>query len=176
MKYPQNSPCTTRDTGDWMSADGNGVDKPVSIGRIPLKQVRVKRPEGESTKSTNPMNALVPYLDLFCRLDDNELARLAQADVSVVAELRAQVVAIDVGLSAYTDLLPRLADEELVRLTGATPKTIRFWRLCQPRVPHVPEGAAVARAAKTISWTNTEEPDTFVEDESDAATEVDEPA
>lgn len=124
----------------------------ISIGRIPLKQVRVKRqdvepgqgpapaaaaePEPEPpAKAANPMNRLVPYLDLFCRLDDEELAVLAKVDTEVAATLRKQVVTIDRGLERYVDLLPRLDDTELVRLTGASLKTIRFWRLCQPRMP-----------------------------------------
>jgi len=111
-------------------------DQGVSIGRIPLKQVRVRRgDDAEGSRPRNPTNALVPYLDLFSRLDDEALARLAQVDTDCVAGLREQVVAIDEGLAPYADLLPRLTDDELVRLTGATPKTIRFWRLCQPRVP-----------------------------------------
>ena len=122
----------------------------ISIGRIPLKQVRVKRTE--TAPSANPMNRLVPYLDLFCRLDDEELARLAGVDEDVCATLRKQVVAIDRGLARYVDLLPRLTDGELVRLTGATAKTIRFWRLCQPRSHKPAENKAagdgvVAKAA-----------------------------
>lgn len=105
-------------------------DPGVSIGRISLKQVRVRR---EESKPHHRGNALVPYLDLFCRLSDEELARLADVDAELVANLRHQVIAIDEGLQGYADLLPRLSDDELVRLTGATPKTIRFWRLCQPR-------------------------------------------
>lgn len=111
-------------------------DQGISIGRIPLKQVRVKRgDDAEGGRQRNPMNALVPFLDLFCRLNNEELAKLAQVDPEWAANLREQVVAVDEGLAAYADLLPRLTDEELVRLTGATPKTIRFWRLCQPRIP-----------------------------------------
>lgn len=119
----------------------------VSIGRIPLKQVRVKRCDGEEVPETprarNPMNALVPYLDLFCRLGDDELARLAQVEAEVVANLRTQVVTVDEGLAPYVDLLPRLSDDELARLTGATLKTIRFWRLCQPSLSS--DGGAAAR-------------------------------
>lgn len=125
-------------------------DQGISIGRIPLKTVRVKRGE---ERSANPMNHLVPYLDLFSRLDDEELSRLACIETEVVIALRKQVIAIDRGLAAYVDLLPRLTDTELVRLTGATPKTIRFWRLCQPRVPRPQRGDGVvakdARAAAT---------------------------
>jgi len=119
-----------------MGDDTRGSDQGVSIGRIPLKQVRIRRgDEGDTAKPRNPMNALVPFLDLFCRLGDEELSRLAGVDAEVVANLRQQVIAVDEGLAMYADLLPRLSDEELVRLTGATPKTIRFWRLCQPRIP-----------------------------------------
>jgi hypothetical protein len=132
-------------------SDGNSDNSErISIGRIPLKQVRVKK---TATTHANPMNRLVPYLDLFCRLEDDELARLGGCDEEVVATLRKQVVAIDRALVRYVDLLPRLSDDELVRLTGATPKTIRFWRLCQPRVPKLEEpdtiieDAVIARAA-----------------------------
>ena len=123
----------------------------VSIGRIPLKTVRVKRGE---ERSANPMNLLVPYLDLFARLDDDELSRLACVDTEVVVALRKQVIAIDRGLAPYVDLLPRLSDNELVRLTGATPKTIRFWRLCQPRVAGAERGdGVVAKNARATAST-----------------------
>lgn len=79
------------------------------------------------------MNRLVPYLDLFMRLDDAEMSRLAGVEIELVATLRRQVVEISEGLAVYIDLLPRLSDDELVRLTGASAKTVRFWRLCQPR-------------------------------------------
>lgn len=136
----------------------------ISIGRIALKQVRVKRnetpPPAAAASSANPMNRLVPYLDLFSRLNDDELARLSAVDPEVVAALRQQVVTIDRGLAAYVDLLPRLGDDELVRLTGAAVKTIRFWRLCQPRQQRVPEqpqapepDAVVARAAASKATT-----------------------
>jgi hypothetical protein len=75
----------------------------------------------------------VPYLDLFARLDDDELARLARVELPVVAELRRQVAEVGQALARYADLLGRLDDEELARLTGAPAKTVRFWRLCQPR-------------------------------------------
>lgn len=102
-----------------------------TLGRIPLKQVRVKREA--AARTANPMNRLVPYLDLFWRLDDTELGRLGQVEPDVVSALRKQVIEVDHALVRYVDLLPRLSDAELVRLTGATEKTIRFWRLCQPR-------------------------------------------
>lgn len=116
---------------------------PATLGRIALKQVRVSRQELETQPSVsksdaNPMNSLVPYLDLFERLDDKELARLAHVDAGVVRELRKQVDEINRALLRYVDLLPRLGDAELTRLTAASSKTIRFWRLCQPRGPSNP--------------------------------------
>lgn len=128
-----------------------------TIGRIVLKQVRVSRTEAEARTRegepkrasqqpptsqqpttdrpapTSPLNRLVPYLDLFFRLTDEELSRLARTPLSAVETLRQQVDEVNRVLSRYVDLLPRLSDEELIRLTGGTAKTIRFWRLCQPR-------------------------------------------
>jgi hypothetical protein len=122
-----------------------------AIGRITLKQVRVSRAEAEArtreldpkkaSASNSPLNRLVPYLDLFCRLSDEELSRLARTPTSAVETLRQQVDEVNRVLSRYVDLLPRLSDEELTRLTGGTAKTIRFWRLCQPR----PSGDTRAR-------------------------------
>lgn len=103
----------------------------------------------DAARRNNPMNRLVPYLDLFMRLDDGELSRLAGVDLDLVATLRRQVVEIGEGLAQYIDLLPRLSDEELVRLTGASAKTVRFWRLCQPR--NSPARAADMAARAEIS-------------------------
>lgn len=106
-----------------------------TLGRIALKQVRVSRDDAKKRRGggTKPMNLLVPYLDLFHRLNDEELSRLAQVNPQVVSQLRQQVDEINKALERYTDLLPRLSDGELTRLTRASAKTIRFWRLCQPR-------------------------------------------
>lgn len=112
-----------------------------TLGRIALKQVRVSRAEVEARnretsgprKANNPMNRLVPYLDLFSRLSDEELSRLAGTPVHAVENLRQQVDEVNRALGRWVDLLPRLSDDELARLTGATIKTIRFWRLSQPR-------------------------------------------
>jgi hypothetical protein len=119
---------------------GEDTSGPETLGRIALKQVRVSRAEAEARarettgpKSTNPMNRLVPYLDLFARLGDDELARLSGAPLQAVEGLRIQVDEVHRALGRFADLLPRLSDDELARLTGATSKTIRFWRLSQPR-------------------------------------------
>ena len=124
--------------GDEPNAGGDGT-----LGRIALKQVRVSRAEVEARSregsnavrkvNNNPMNRLVPYLDLFWRLSDDELSRLARAPTSAVEGLRQQVEEVNRALGRYADLLPRLSDDELARLTGASTKTIRFWRLSQPR-------------------------------------------
>lgn len=123
--------------GDEPNAGGDGT-----LGRIALKQVRVSRAEvearsreasGNAARKANPMNRLVPYLDLFWRLSDDELSRLARTPTSAVEALRQQVDEVNRALGRYADLLPRLSDDELARLTGASSKTIRFWRLSQPR-------------------------------------------
>jgi hypothetical protein len=107
------------------------------LGRVAIKRVKVKRSDVERQRAAraaqSPMNMLVPYLDLFGRLHDEELARLAGVAQEVVTELRKQVLAVKRGLAPYIDLLPRLSDDELARLTGASAKTVRFWRLCRPK-------------------------------------------
>lgn len=128
----------------------------MGLAQITLRKIRVSRAEVHdrpSSADANPMNRLVPYLDLYGRLSDDELARLAGVPASVAGNLRRQVVQVDRALARFTDLLPRLSDAELVRLTGATPKTIRFWRLCQPRVPMPGPDArdwSVGQAAETL--------------------------
>jgi hypothetical protein len=128
----------------------------VGLATIALRQIRVNRAdvqEKPTSADANPMNLLVPYLDLYGRLTDEELARLADVPASVVSNLRRQVVQVDRALARFTDLLPRLNDAELVRLTGATAKTIRFWRLCQPRFPMAgtdAQGWSVAQAADAL--------------------------
>ena len=120
--------------------DGSDPDGGTPIGQIPLRKVSraeldaKKRAAAEAARA-NPMNRLVPYLDLFARLSDAELSRLASVPEETVGQLRKQVVAVSQALSRYVDLLPRLSDAELMRLTAASAKTIRFWRLCQPRTP-----------------------------------------
>ena len=136
-----------------MSGDSS---KDGTLGRIALKQVRVRRSDVEARKRSsarsegaratgarasrqqaeapaNPLNRLVPYLDLFSRLGDEELARLAAVDVEHAQTMRAQVDEIAKMMSKYEDLVDRLNEEELVRLSQATPKIVRFWLLSRPR-------------------------------------------
>jgi hypothetical protein len=123
-----------------------------TLGRIALKQVRVSREEHDARQAAgkqNPSNLLVPYLDLFSRLNNEELGRLANVDPRVVGQLRKQVNEINKALKRYCDLLPRLSDNELTRLTGASAKTIRFWRLCQPRTAPAQGQAKAAATPQT---------------------------
>ncbi len=135
-----------------------------TLGRIALKQVRVDRStrggtanhlRGGAARSDNPMNQLVPYLDLFARLDDEELTRLTGVEMSTVTELRKQVDEINRALAPYLDLVDRLSAEEFVRLTGASVKTIRFWKLCQPRKnaenPSASSSGSLSRARVGVS-------------------------
>jgi hypothetical protein len=163
------------DTQEELEQTGEGPTPDSTIGRIALKQVRVSRAEAEArmretdggakkpvpTNSNSPLNRLVPYLDLFGRLSDEELSRLARTPTSAVETLRQQVDEVNRALARYVDLLARLSDDELVRLTGATPKTVRFWRLCQPRgearsrggdvpQPMVRESSAVRSVARDL--------------------------
>ncbi len=124
--------------------DGNRPPDGAALGRIRTKRVAV--PAGSAAarahkaRGADPrMNRLVPYLDLFARLSNDELARLAQVPAGVVTQMRAQVDEVCRALDRYVDLLTRLSDAELSRLTGANVKTIRFWRLCQPRPAGAPE-------------------------------------
>jgi hypothetical protein len=122
--------------------------EPSTLGRIALKQVRVRKAESAGQTAENPQNRLVPYLDLFARLDDAQLGRLADVDPDAVRQLRLHVVQVERALMKWVDLLPRLSDEELARLTGASIKTLRFWRLCQPRTgPGSRAAAGPGRAA-----------------------------
>jgi len=140
------------------SNSGGGGNTP--LAQIPLR--RVSRAELEASKkgggsgggaAPNPMNRLVPYLDLFGRLSDAELGRLTGVPPQTASQLRKQVDAVCDALASYADLLPRLEDAELMRLTGASAKTVRFWRLCQPRPqasavePATPEAAATPSPA-----------------------------
>ena len=131
------------------------------LAQIPLR--RVSRAELEASKKNasggstapNPMNRLVPYLDLFGRLTDAELARLTSVPAATAAQLRKQVDAVCGALAPYADLLPRLEDAELMRLTGASAKTVRFWRLCQP----VAQPPAAERATSTTAPSSKPEPE-----------------
>lgn len=146
-----------------------------TLGRIALKQVRVKRSDhearqrGKAKRNTgpraareersaepvgNPLNRLVPFLDLFIRLSDEELARLAAVDLEHVVTMRLQVDEINKMLAPYEDLVERLNEDELVRLTKGTPKTVRFWLLCRPR-PGSPSASGVFHQVSAANESNS---------------------
>lgn len=98
-----------------------------------------------------PAARLVPYLDLFARLDDEELARLTEVDPATIAGMRRQIQDVSARLSEWADLLVRLDDDQLARLTGVAAKTIRFWRLCQPRASGTRPASQPASPSRTVT-------------------------
>lgn len=102
------------------------------------------QPAGRDARS-----ALVPYLDLFGRLGDEDLSKLSGAPLNVVSELRRQIEAVQKTLGSRRALLPELSDAELVKITGEKLMTIRFWRLTEgPPEPEArPSTRPVAKAA-----------------------------
>jgi hypothetical protein len=82
---------------------------------------------------TSPADRLLGYLDLFGRLDDDELSRLARVPRAVVLPMRERVESAERLLGRYADLADRLSDQELSALSGADPTSVRFWRACRQR-------------------------------------------
>ena len=74
--------------------------------------------------------ALAPFLDLFVRMTDAQLAKLTDVPTSTVAAQRKTVVRIMGQLEPFEDLLPRLEDDALARLTQTDVGIISFWRAC----------------------------------------------
>ena len=66
-------------------------------------------------KEVGRLNRLVPYLDLFERLEDRELARLANVPERTVLRMRDQVKSVRRKLHPYVGLLDRLDDLQLAR-------------------------------------------------------------
>lgn len=111
------------------------------MGAMPDKGGAAKA--GESQVS---MNRLVPYLDLFDKLGDVEISRLAAVPLEIVARMRVQVLDVQQQLARWRDLLPRLSDAELSRLTNVSEKTVRFWRLTRPSTEPLPEVLAASES------------------------------
>ena len=84
--------------------------------------------------SDHQRERVTPYFDLFGRLDDQELGRLANVDPSVIAEIRPILDSIVQPLSEYDHLLDSLGDSKLSRAFGLPDTAVRIWRLC--RAPH----------------------------------------
>jgi hypothetical protein len=84
--------------------------------------------------SEHQRDRVTPYFDLFDRLDDQEIARLAKVEPSVVTEIRPILDSIVQPLGDYDHLLDSLGDSKLSRAFGLPDTAVRIWRLC--RAPH----------------------------------------
>lgn len=74
---------------------------------------------------------LIPYFDLFDRLDDSEISRIAQVDVQVVSEVRTVIESIYDPLRNYEKLLDTLDDAQLCKLFGFPKSAAAIWRHCR---------------------------------------------
>ncbi|MGB1699258.1 MAG: hypothetical protein ACPHRO_04840 [Nannocystaceae bacterium] len=130
-----------------MSDSTESTEPKQALGKIALgqKEVSVREYDQHSDaairrrdpKEVGRLNRLVPYLDLFARLDDRELARLADVPQRTVVRMRQQVNSVRRKLDGYVELLDRLDDHQLGRIAQTSPKMFQYLRLCQPRGPNV---------------------------------------
>ena len=74
--------------------------------------------------------ALEPFLDLFVRINDEQIVRLTGVPEEIVQQQRAEIEQIMVALEPFEDLLPRLDDPALARLAEQEEIAIEFWRRC----------------------------------------------
>ena len=84
-----------------------------------------------------PRDNLTPYFDLFDRLGDEEIGRLAGVPPQLVGDVREVVESIYDPLREYEHLLTSLDDGQLGKLFGMPLSAARIWRL--------------SRAPKTLS-------------------------
>jgi hypothetical protein len=92
-------------------------------------------------------NSLVPYLDLFDRLEDAELRKLSGAPPEIIADMRRRVRTVQDAFSHRRALLVELDDAELIKITGADERTIRFWRMTEQSPKSRAEGSRRAEQA-----------------------------
>ena len=78
--------------------------------------------------------ALAPFLDLFVRMTDAQLAKLTDVPTSTVAAQRKTVDRIMGQLEPFEDLLPRLEDDALARLIAQDLEDAG-WVSARPRSP-----------------------------------------
>ncbi len=112
---------------------------------------------------------LTPYFDLFDRLGDEELARLADVKIAMVTEVRSLVVDIYDPLREYEKLLEQLDDRQISKLFGMPEEAARIWRLA--RAPET-LSAEARRAAGVLDPIMGADED----DDDDLLIVVDEPA
>ena len=114
----------------------------ITLGRKTVSENEFDRHGDAAIRRRDPkevgrLNKLVPYLDLFARLEDHELAQLADVPERTVARMRVQVKSVQRKLGPYVGLLDRLDDRQLGRIAQTSPKMFLYLRLCQPRGPNV---------------------------------------
>jgi len=134
-----------------------------ALGKIALGQKEVSEQElgrhedaaisRRDSKEVRRLNKLVPYLDLFTRLEDREIARLADVPERTVARMRTQVSSVGRKLEPFVKLLDRLNDQQLGRVAQISPKMFLYLRLCQPRGPNISLQMPV-RVPKFVSISN----------------------
>lgn len=125
------------------SSDQTPRDDATTLGKIQLAKQAVDSTEYVAHKRAalrrgDPrevarLNKLVPYLDLFERLSDRELARLADVPELTATQMREQIVSVRRKLGSFEPLLERLDDVQLARVADTSPKMFQYLRLCQPR-------------------------------------------
>ena len=146
-----------RGTVSSVSESKTASKRPATLGKISLQPKRVSEQEYEAhqvealrrkdPKEVRRLNLLVPYLDLFHRLNDEELARLAGVPTPTVRSMRAQVNSVGHRLKDYVALLDRLDDQQLARVADTSPKMFQYLRLCQPRY----EGGTIRSGSSRVA-------------------------
>jgi hypothetical protein len=91
--------------------------------------------------------ALEPVLDLFVRINDEQIVRLTGVPQEIVEQQRSEIEQIMVALEPFEDLLPRLDDEALARLAEQEEISIEFWRRCCVPPPRLPPSSLQAPSA-----------------------------
>ena len=74
---------------------------------------------------------VTPYFDLFDRLDDKEIARLANVSPELVSEIRDLVEAIYDPLREFENMLKQLDNRQVAKLFGMPESAAQIWRLAR---------------------------------------------
>jgi hypothetical protein len=79
----------------------------------------------------NTRDKLIPYFDLFDRLDDEQLSRVSGVPAHIVDEVRTVVESIYDPLREYEKLMETLDDGQLCKLFGFPRSAAAIWRHCR---------------------------------------------